>query len=110
MLSRWGLIALLVTLSFSVARAEVVQVKYRGLVDLAPFKCETITRSSFIQRVCYDEAKRYMLINLNGTWYHYCGIDGRTVASLNAAPSMGQYYNANIKGRFDCRVTPPPTY
>jgi hypothetical protein len=48
----------------SAAHAETVQVKYRGAVDLAPFACEDVTRSSFIKRVCYDEKNAYMLINL----------------------------------------------
>jgi len=39
----------------SAAHAETVEVKYRGPVDLAPFACEAVTRSSFIERVCYDE-------------------------------------------------------
>jgi hypothetical protein len=38
-------------------------VKYRGTVDLAPFACEDITRSSFIERVCYDSKNTYMLID-----------------------------------------------
>lgn len=94
----------------SAAQAETVQVKYRGPVDLAPFACEAVTRSSFIQRVCYDENNSYMLINLRGTWYHYCEIDPGTVSSLLAADSMGQFYNASIKGNFDCRTHRVPTY
>jgi hypothetical protein len=93
-----------------VASATTVFVKYRGPVDLAPFDCVTVERSSFIRGVCYDEPNRYMLVSLDGIWYHYCGIDSGTVERFKAAPSMGSYYNANIKGNFDCRVTPPPAY
>jgi hypothetical protein len=92
------------------ADAEAVNVKYRGLVDLAPFNCESIARSSFIERVCYDTKNAYMLIELNGTWYHYCEIDSETVSNLLAADSMGRYYNASIKGRFDCRAHRVPNY
>lgn len=91
-------------------RAETANVKYRGPVDLAPFECETITRSSFIERVCYDAANTYMLINLKGVWYHYCEIDKDTVNALREAKSMGHYYNAAIKGRFDCRTHRVPAY
>jgi hypothetical protein len=49
------------------ANAETVSVKYRGEVDLAPFACKAVTRSSFIDRVCYDEKNTYMLMNLRGT-------------------------------------------
>ena len=68
-------IVILFALLGSAAEAEKVQVKYRCEVDLAPFKCDTITRSIFIRRICYDAKNAYMLINLSGTWYHYCEID-----------------------------------
>ena len=80
------------------ADSETVDVKYRGLVNLAPFKCNQVTRSSFIRRVCYDEKNNYMLIQLKDTWYHYCEIDPVTVSGLLAAPSMRRFYNASIKG------------
>jgi hypothetical protein len=96
------------------AQAETVYVKYRGLVDLKPFTC-TDTMSSFVNRICYDKAKSYMLILLNSTWYHYCEIDDRTVAALIGAESVGRFYNANIRGSgkdgpFDCRTHKVPTY
>jgi hypothetical protein len=90
--------------------AESVFVKYRGEVDLNSFECTNIARSSFIDRVCYDRRNEYMLISLNGTFYHYCEIDAGTVSSLLTAPSMGRFYNASIKGAFDCRIHPVPSY
>jgi hypothetical protein len=95
---------------FSVAKAESVFVKYRGEVDLKPFECTDIARSSFIDRVCYDQRNEYMLISLNGTYYHYCEMDAGTVSSLLTAPSMGRFYNARIKGAFDCRIHRVPSY
>ena len=92
------------------ARCESVEVKYRGLVDLKPFNCTAVTRSSFVQRVCFDRPNSYMLISLSGTYYHYCDIDGGTVASLLSAESMGRFYNSQIKGRFDCRTGRVPIY
>ena len=100
---------IIVVICLSLARAESVAVKYRGNVDLAPFQCTPVT-SSFVQRVCYDEANQYMLIELGPTYYHYCGIDHATVSALLNAESAGKFYNASIKGHFDCRVTPPPKY
>jgi hypothetical protein len=96
------------------AQAETVDVRYRGPVDLKPFSC-TSTASSFVNRVCYDKANSYMLILLNRTWYNYCEIDARTVASLLSAGSVGSYYNENIKGTgkdgpFDCRTHKVPSY
>jgi hypothetical protein len=97
-----------VFLCSSVLRAESVHVKYRG--DLRFFDCWEVTRSSFIKRVCYDRRNEYMLISLNGTFYHYCEIDAGTVSSLLSAPSMRKFYNARIKGQFDCRVHRVPEY
>jgi len=94
----------------SKAFAESVVVKYRGEVDLEPFQCTTVDRSSFVNRVCYDEGNQYMLIQLGSTYYHYCGIDHATVSGLLNAESVGKFYNASIKGHFDCRVTSPPKY
>jgi hypothetical protein len=102
--------AMALYLAASPLSSETVEVKYRGLVDLRSFSCNQVTRSSFINRVCYDSANEYMLISLNGVYYHYCEIDNGTVAALLSADSMGRYYNASIKGRFDCRTRRVPTY
>ena len=91
-------------------RAETVNVKYRAEVNLAPFDCTDVTRSSFVRRICYDRRNTYMLINLNGTYYHHCEIDGETVAALLHADSVGRFYNANVKGHFDCRTHRVPNY
>lgn len=97
------------------ALAESVYVKYRGELDLAPFECRDITRSSFVERVCYDAPNEYMLIKLKGTYYPYCEIDAGTVNALLSASSMGKFYNANIRGSggdgpFDCRTHRVPIY
>ena len=86
------------------SRSEFVQVKYRGEVNLARFGCTDIDRSRFVRRICYEDGNSYMLINLNGTYYHYCEVDGETVAGLLHAESVGGFFNVNIKGRFDCRT------
>jgi hypothetical protein len=96
-------------------RSETVDVKYRGAVDLKTFECRDITRSSFIQRVCYDKAQSYMIINLKGVNYHYCELPPAMLDSLMRAPSMGQFYNVNIKrtgsdGPYDCRTHRVPAY
>jgi hypothetical protein len=96
-------------------RSETVDVKYRGPVDLKTFACADTPRSSFIERVCYDKAQSYMLINLRGTFYHYCELPVSTYDALMGAPSMGQFYNQNIKGTgkdgpYDCRTHRVPSY
>ena len=104
-----GLLALAMLAETAVA--ETVVVKYRGPVDLTSFDCETVTRSSFVRRVCYDAANEYMIIKLKRNYYHYCEIDAGTVADLKAAESMGRYYIANIKGAIRAlKSVPPPAW
>src|SRR5579872_3219587 len=95
--------------------AETIDVKYRGPVDLTPFACQDITRSSFIQRVCYDKASQYLIIRLSGTYYHYCEFPQPVMDAFMSADSMGRFYNASIKGSgndgpYDCRTHRLPTY
>jgi hypothetical protein len=85
-------------------------VKYRGPVDLAPFDCQDVTRSSVVTRVCYDKREQYMIIKLRETYYHYCEIPARVVAELRGADSMGRYYNTFLRGNFDCRTHRVPPY
>ncbi len=92
------------------ALAETVYVKYRGPVELTPFDCASITRSSFIQRLCYDSRERYIVVELQGTYYHYCQVPAAIVENWKNSDSMGRYYNANIKGRYDCRLLHMPSY
>jgi hypothetical protein len=107
--------AIILLLLIAEARAETVDVKYRGIVDLKTFECRDINRSSFIRRVCYDQAQTYMIISLRGTYYHYCELSRATFDGLMSAPSMGQFYNQNIKGSgsdgpYDCRTHRIPNY
>ena len=95
--------------------AEDVYVKYRGSVPLDTFDCEDISRSSFVERVCYDAQKRYMIVRLHGAYYHFCEIDSDMVNSFLAAPSVGKYFNSRIRGGgadgpFDCRTHTVPQY
>jgi hypothetical protein len=97
------------------AEAETIDVKYYGKLDLATFTCTDVSRSSFINRACFDKAKRFMVVQLKTVYYPYCEMPARTYDAFLAAPSMGKYYNANIKGTgqdgpFDCRTHPVPKY
>jgi hypothetical protein len=97
------------------AEAETIDVKYYGSLDLKTFACTDVTRSSFINRACYDKAKQFMVVQLKGTYYPYCEMPATAYDAFLNASSMGQYYNANIKGSgkdgpFDCRTHVKPTY
>jgi hypothetical protein len=92
------------------ALAERVYVKARGEVELAPFRCVTVSRSPNVNRICYDEKESYVLVSVKGIWYHYCNVPPATVSAWKKASSKGRYYNDNIRANFDCSITSAPAY
>ena len=87
--------------------AESIDVRYLGPVNLKPFICQDITRSSLIERVCYDEANRHMVVRHSAVHDQYCELPKGVVVAFLNAPSMGQYFKANIAGNdksgpYDC--------
>jgi len=102
-----ALIGLLLSAEFG---SETVDVNGRGAVDLATFDCRDITRSSLIQRVCYDRAKRHMIVGIKGSYDQYCELPQPAFDGLMGARSMGQFFNQNIRdtGGYDCRTHPIP--
>src|SRR3981081_4040710 len=88
---------------------EKAEVSDRGAIDLAPFACTDTPRSSIVQRVCYDETRRYLLVNVRGSYRDYCELPAENFHAFIAAPSMGQFYRQNIEGPdrdapFNCRA------
>jgi len=88
--------------------AETVLVKYRGLVNLDNFSC-SYPSSSFVHRICYRGNRQYLVVLLNKTYYHYCRIPKSVVEQWLVADSKGRFYNAYVKGSFDCRLGGIPT-
>lgn len=81
-----------------------------------------ITRSTAIHRVCYAEAKQYMVLwfkrrdGVDSAPYHFCALGPDVFKEFMAADSMGRFYNEHIGGTrnkhgpFDCRDHPIPTF
>jgi hypothetical protein len=93
--------------------AEIVDVRDRGPVDLKPFNCQDITRSSSISRVCYDRESRRMLVQRHAVYQQYCDLPKDSLDAFLNAPSLGRYYRANIEsangsGPYDCRTHKAP--
>ena len=80
------------------ADADVVEVRNAGPVDLAPFVCTDITRSTMIGRACYNEAQRAAVIQVRSTYRQFCDMPKATFDALLDAPSMGQFYLRQIRG------------
>jgi len=87
--------------------SETIDVGGHSSVDLNTFECRDITRSSIVQRVCYDRAGRHLIVAVKGAYDQYCDLPAETFDALMGAPSMGQFFNRNIRGasgaRFACR-------
>jgi hypothetical protein len=100
------------------ASAETVCVKYGPCpLDLSAFKCTDTPKSSFVRRVCYNEPKNFMAIQLKAEWYPYCAVPTGAVEQLLNASSIGRHYNENFRskrdgahGPYDCRDNPMPKF
>ncbi|MFG3595488.1 KTSC domain-containing protein [Bradyrhizobium sp. RDI18] len=97
--------------------AEIVEVKDRGPVDLAPFNCQGVTRSSVISRVCYDRESRHLLVERRAAYHQYCNVPQDVRDALLNAPSMGRYFHATVETAaregnrpYDCRPGKAPSY
>ncbi|MGY4368462.1 hypothetical protein ACVW1A_004527 [Bradyrhizobium sp. LB1.3] len=75
--------------SASWAAAETIDVKYYGKLDLAPFACADISRSSFINRACYDKTQQFMVVQPRSIYYPHCEMRAATFEAFLTAPSMG---------------------
>lgn len=95
-----------------VAFAQQVFVKYRGMVDVGSghFKSYPLKQSSLVQEIYHDKPNNYLIVSLNGTYYHYCGIPQNVVDRWVTADSLGRFYGSYVKGNYDCRVYPVPKY
>jgi len=95
------------------APKQYVSVKYRDdPVNIAApaFEYLNTSKSSFVRGAWYDSGDQYMVINLSGTYYHYCDMPNSTWRTFRGADSFGSTYNRIIKGRYDCRSGYVPDY
>lgn len=93
--------------------SNYISVKYRNTpVDINHQRWEKLntSKSSFVNGAWYDSQNKYMIINLSGTNYHYCGLPSSIWSSFKSASSFGTYFNSKIKGNYDCRINPVPDY
>lgn len=107
------LIFALLIISGSAFGEKGVWVKYRNEyvnVWASNFEYLNTDVSSFICGAWYDDDNSYMIICLNGTYYHYCGMPKSAWQGFKKASSFGRYYNYHIKGSYDCRTGFVPPY
>lgn len=102
----------LILLILCVTTTFAVNVKYRGYVDTnnGYFKHYNLKSSSFVNDLFYDDKNKYVIVQLQSTYYHYCNIPNSVVQNWVNSSSLGSYYYNNIKGNYDCRYNFMPTY
>ncbi len=93
--------------------SNIVSVKYRDdKVDLSnqAFEYLNTLDSSFVEGAWYDDDNDYMIIKLDNTYYHYCGMPDEVWDNYKKTDSFGTEYNRYIKGNYDCRSGLVPSY
>ncbi len=89
-----------------------VNVKYRDdKVNISASNFEPLDKSdSIVKGAWYDRVNEYLVIKLGSTYYHYCGMPSSAWSGLKSSASLDEYYQQAIKGNFDCRENPIPSY
>ena len=95
---------------------NIVWINYRESpvnLDAGYFDYQNTDVSSWIRGVWYDTKSEYLIINLNGTYYHYCGVPQSIwlkYKDYNKHESFGRAHNTYLKGKYDCRKGYVPEY
>lgn len=92
---------------------ELVSVKYReDQVDLNNYDFEYLdtSKSSFVRGAWYDFLEEYLVINLSGTYYHYCEVPVGLWEKFVYSDSFGSSYNQLLKGKYSCEGKDLPSY
>lgn len=85
------------------AQTEIIDVKYYGRLDLAPFACTDVSRSGFINRACY--AARVLAEVTTGSkrpapsGRHYPSLASRWTPNGTASMSAQEGEAAGLRGR-----------
>jgi len=73
--------------------------------------------ATLIKDMYYDEENAYLIVRLNHTYYHYCSIPKSVIDEWRNMPKewdirspLKWYYYNYIKGNYDCRINPVPSY
>ncbi len=95
----------------SLQAAECVDVRDRGKVSLQQLQCTPITTNDLLETICYDNKEAYLLLNVAGQYFEYCGVKQQLVDELMKAPKKSLHVNTHIAiGIYDCTIFQPPAY
>ncbi|MFV2040343.1 MAG: peptidoglycan-binding protein, partial [Acidimicrobiales bacterium] len=89
-----------------------IDVKYRddAVNVAAPYFAPLGRSDATVEAAWYDSGNEYMVIVLGGTAYQYCSIPSSQWSGLRRANDLDGLYEASIRGNYDCRIFPVPSY
>jgi hypothetical protein len=75
------------------AWGEVVGVKGFGDVDLSNFDCTANSESKLLHRICYNEANRYLIAQIDDDYYESCNVGPKIIDGLTDSEHVVACYN-----------------
>jgi hypothetical protein len=61
-------------------------------LGLASLECVEVTRSRVIRRICYDELRQYMVVDIEGRHREFCQVERETAEAFLHAKSLAQFF------------------
>lgn len=97
---------------FFMGKPGYVDIKYRDdPVDVSSSSFEALENTDkTVKGAWYDSEEGYLVINLSGTYYHYCEMPSGEWNEFKLASEPYTYYENNLRGEYDCRVNRVPEY
>lgn len=88
------------------AKAETIDVKYLGQVNLNSYKCPDIEQDEDVKRICFDASRSHLIVKLGSTYYNYCNVPHDIFVEWISSESLYKYYKKSIitnrsEGRVD---------
>lgn len=88
-----------------------VDVKYReDKVQVSGDNFEHFRARGLLSNAWYDKTEKYLIVQLDGTNYHYCEVPNEKWNILKTSENPYLSYQKMLKGNFDCRTRYVPAY
>ena len=91
----------------------LVAVRYRDdLVDLSHNRFDVFIPEdqTLVNGLWYDKANKYLIISLNGVYYHYCDLSEDVLLDLKTTVDIAEFYKNEIYETHDCHLGNIPRY
>ena len=88
------------------SNCPIISVKYRtkGTVPICANTFSGLpSPNGDVRSAYFDSGNNYMIVNLNGTNYHYCRFPNSVWRNWSNQSSKYTYYDLYIRGNYDCR-------